>query len=118
MDTRNPYTIEREIAQRKRAAFKFIKELNHRVGALNLMHGQHRYNLTHGSEIERQRANTILPKLNTLIGVYENRIRLTKSELAGYKVIKHLDPNAIDFDEEYRTFLGQEPQQASPGSEN
>lgn len=92
--------------------------MNSKVGALNLMHSQHRYNLTHGSEIERDRANTILPKLNTLIGVYENRIRLTRNELAGYKAIKHLDPNSIEFEQEYRTFLEQPPQQATPGSEN
>jgi hypothetical protein len=118
MDTRGPYAIEESNQARRRDALQFRNSLQHRIGALNIMHSQHRYNLTHGSEIERQRAMADIPKLNALIGVIENRIRLTNNELAGISKLGPLDPNSKRWDEEYNTFLGQPPQNPAPRSEN
>ena len=117
MDTRGPYAHSEAQMERRNAALHFINELNHRVGALNLLHSQHRYNLTHGSEIERDRANTILPRLNTVIRIIENRIRSINNEIAGIDNVGMLDPNSPQWEQEYAESL-EVPQQAGPGSEN
>ena len=118
MDTRGPYAIEASNKERVRHLREDIKYFQHKQGALNLLHENQKYLASRGTPPERDRARVEKNRLLKRLEAIDERLRRIRNELKGYKTIKHLDPNSIEFEQEYQTFLAQEPQQASPGSEN
>ena len=118
MDTRGPYAIEASHKERVRHLREDIKYFQRKQGALNILHANQNYLLSRGSQPERDRARVEKNRLLNRLEAIDERLRRIRNELSGYKTIKHLDPNSIEFDQEYRTFLEQPPQQGAPGSEN
>jgi len=118
MDPRLPYATAESNIERKRIAEHFKEQLERRIGAINLMHAQHRYNLNHGSQIEREHANRVLPQMNAVIGVLENQIRIIDHEIAGFEFLEPLDPNSAQWVEEYQDFLDETPIEPEEGGEN